>query len=73
MTSTKVKVVATILAVFLFLILYLYYFPNLLNSQKLITNYKKDNNNNNDYSLDEQIHKFMFMQDKLYEEIHGDE
>ena len=22
-----------------------------------------------DYSLDEQIHKFMFIQDKLYEEI----
>lgn len=70
MTSTKVKVLATVLAVFLFLICYLYYCPSLANTKKLITTCKQENN---DYSLDEQIHKFMFIQDKLYEEIHGDE
>lgn len=70
MTSTKVKVLATVLAVFLFLIFYLYYLPCLVKPQKLIATCSQETN---DYSLDEQIHKFMFMQDKLYEELHEDE
>jgi len=68
MTSTKVKVLATIIAVFLFIIFYLYCFPVMLNRNKndSIMEYKKEID---DYSLDEQIHRFMFMQDKLYEEL----
>jgi cellobiose-specific phosphotransferase system component IIC len=66
MTNTNIKVLGTILVVFLFLIFYLYYFPTLLNKNKVIVECKKENE---DYSLDEQIHKFMFMQDKLYEEM----
>jgi hypothetical protein len=36
------------------------------NKNDSIMEYKKEID---DYSLDEQIHRFMFMQDKLYEEL----
>lgn len=66
MTNTNIKVLGTILVVFLFLIFYLYYFPTLLNKNKTNVVCKKEKD---DYSLDEQIHKFMFIQDKMYEEL----
>lgn len=68
MTSMSIKVLAIALSVFMFTIFYIYYLPSILNRNKdmIAMDCKKEID---DYSLDEQIHKFMFIQDKLYEEI----